>query len=185
MVPGPLIVVSGPSGSGKSTVVARVVKESPKPIRLAVTATTREPREGEENGVSYHFWTTERFLNEIAASSLIEHAFVHGQNYYGTPRFEVEPYRERGTGVILVIDVQGAEAVRKIYPEVFSIFLDAPNLRQRLEARGETPENIEKRMASAQKEASRKNEYNEVLLNDDLETAVREMSQLIRRQFDC
>src|SRR5262249_8981151 len=92
---GPLIIVSGPSGSGKSTVISRVLGESGLPLRVSVSATTRRPRPGERDGVHYHFWTRERFLDQVQAGAFLEWAEVHG-NCYGTPRAEVDPFRRRG-----------------------------------------------------------------------------------------
>lgn len=180
---GPLIIVSGPSGSGKSTVIAKALKVCKHPIRVAVTATTRPKRDGERDGVDYHFWSTERFREEVAAGSLLEHAVVHGRDYYGTPLSEVDPHRVEGKGVILVIDVQGAATVRALFPGVFSIFLNAPELRKRLIERGESPANIEKRLATAQEEIARASEYSVVLVNDKLEESVEAMCQLISQQF--
>src|SRR5947208_1906839 len=107
MVKGPLIILSGPSGSGKSTVVRRLLASPDPPLRLAVSATTRPPRAQEQDGKHYHFWTRERFQQGIEAGEFLEWAEVFA-NLYGTPRQEVEPWRERGVGVILEIDVQGA-----------------------------------------------------------------------------
>src|SRR5205809_3719473 len=104
---GPLIILSGPSGSGKSTVIQRLLADPPGPLRLSVSATTRPPRPGEVDGRDYYFWTRDRFEAELRAGAFLEHAVVHGANYYGTLRSEVEPDLERGTGVILDIDVQG------------------------------------------------------------------------------
>src|SRR5262249_1507596 len=108
---GPLVVVSGPSGVGKTTVVEELLKTTTLPLRRAITATTRNPRPGEERDVSYHFWTPEQFAK--AKAELLESAVVHGKDSYGTPRSEVDPFRADGEGVILVIDVQGAEQVRE------------------------------------------------------------------------
>src|SRR5271165_4481882 len=151
MTKGPLIIVSGASGSGKSTVVGRVLREAGLPLRLSVSATTRQPRTGEHRGKAYHFWTVEQFEKAVAAGEFLEHAQVHG-NYYGTLKSEVEPYREQGTGVILEIDVQGAAAVRAKCPDNLSVFVRASagtiadelvELQKRLEARGtEKPETI-------------------------------------------
>src|SRR5262245_41527303 len=106
MTKGPLIVVSGPSGSGKSTVIDRMLKAAADlGLHLAVSATTRAPRKGEEHGKHYYFWSREEFEAEIAQGSFLEHFEVHG-NYYGTLRREVEPYRQQGRGVVLEIDVQ-------------------------------------------------------------------------------
>src|SRR5947209_5390237 len=114
---GPLVVLSGPTASGKTTVVDRLLATSPLAPRLrrAVTATTRSPRPGEVDGVHYHFWTPQRFQEALAGGEMLEEAVVHG-NHYGTPREEVEKFRDQGKGVILIIDVQGAAQVRRLYP---------------------------------------------------------------------
>src|SRR5947199_5185004 len=138
MPTGPLIILSGPSGSGKSTVIRGLLADPPGPLRLSVSATTRPPRAGEHDGVEYHFWTRERFEQELASGAFLEHASVHG-NYYGTLRAEVEPYLHEGRGVILDIDVQGADQVRRKCPEHVSVFLLAPSLEEyerRLRRRG-------------------------------------------------
>jgi guanylate kinase len=183
---GPLIILSGPSGSGKSTVISRVLKESGLPLRVSVSATTRPPRPGERDGVHYHFWAVEKFLAQVQAGAFLERAEVHGK-YYGTLRAEVEPYRERGVGVILDIDVQGAEQVRRLCPDNVSIFLKAPSLEvleQRLRARGtEDDAAIARRLANARRELERIGEYDHVVVNDDLETAVAQIRELIARQF--
>src|SRR5438477_4411745 len=106
-VEGPLLILSGPSASGKSTLIARLLGAGDLPLHLSVSATTRPPRPGEVEGQHYFFWTREQFEKEIRFGSFLETAVVHG-NYYGTLRQEVEPFRRKGTGVILDIDVQGA-----------------------------------------------------------------------------
>src|SRR5437868_5270557 len=117
MAHAPLIIVSGPSGSGKSTLIKGVMSRWPGRLELAVSATTRQPRPGEQEGRDYHFWTVERFRQAIDAGEFLEHACVHGQNHYGTPRSEVEPRLRRGVGVFLDVDVQGAATVRTLFPE--------------------------------------------------------------------
>ena len=182
---GPLIIISGPAGSGKTTVVARLLETTRLSLRRAITATTRAPRDGEIDGRDYHFWSKERFQRELAAGQLLEHAVVHGGDYYGTPRAEVDPYRQRGVGVILVIDVQGAAQVRRIHPEAYSFFLRVPGdcYEQRLRLRGDGEAAIERRMQSARLELRRVDEYNEKLINDRLDDTVLQLEQRIGRLF--
>jgi guanylate kinase len=183
----PLIIVSGPAGSGKSTLIQRVLRETKLPLRLSVSATTRPPRDGERDGVNYHFWSWERFEKELAAGGFLEHAVVHGQNYYGTPRSEVDGWREKGYGVILDIDVQGAAQVRAVYPEAKSVFVKLPHwemYEQRMRQRGsESEASIARRLETARGELARIGEYNYVVVNDDLERATRELGGLIDRLF--
>jgi guanylate kinase len=189
MPQGPLVILSGPSGSGKSTVVDRLLRATNLPLRKAVTATTRDPRAGETDGLSYHFWKPERFEQAKEAGELLEWAQVHGRDSYGTPRSEVDPFRKEGTGVILVIDVQGAEQIRKRYPgDHLSLFLTAGSLAEyerRLRARGtEDEETIQRRLKTAEGELARENEFMFTVVNDDLGSAVAELEGLIRLQFD-
>lgn len=175
MTQGPLVILSGPAGSGKSSVIGRLLAMGDLPLRLSVSATTRAPRPGEQDGVHYHFWTRERFERALQDKVFLESAQVHG-NYYGTPRDEVEPYRASGFGVLLDIDVQGARQVRQACPDAFSIFLLAPawedyerRLRQR---RTEDEPTIARRLETARKELQAVHEYDAVVVNDQLESAV-------------
>lgn len=189
MKPAPVIIVSGPSGSGKSTLIHRALDESGLPLRLAVSATTRPPRPGEIDGVDYHFWSRERFLRELERGAFLEYAVVHGQHYYGTPRSEVDGYRERGIGVILDIDVQGADQVRPLFPDHLSVFVRVSSdeeYARRLRQRGtETDESIARRMATAREELARIGDYQHVVVNDDLDTAAAQLIDLLRRRFDA
>ncbi len=126
MTPGPLIILSGPSGVGKSTVIRRLLTEGGPPMRLSVSATTRTRREGERDGVDYTFWSPERFQQEIDAGGFLEWAEVHGRRY-GTLRSEVERWLAQGCGILLDIDVHGAEQVRRKCPHALSIFLKLPS----------------------------------------------------------
>lgn len=182
----PLIIVSGPSGSGKSTLIQQALAERRFPLRLAVSATTRRRREGERDGVDYHFWSEERFLQALKDGELLEHAVVHGR-YYGTPRAEVAGYREQGTGVILDIDVQGFANVRPLFPDCVSIFI-ALSKREMYEARirrrgTETDEAVAERLRTAWAELDHQAEYQHTVYNDELAPAVRHFNDLIALAF--
>ena len=183
----PLVVLAGPSGVGKTTIVDRLLATTRLPIRRAITATTRAPRSGELAGVHYHFWTRDEFERKLAAGEMLEYAVVHGRDYYGTPLDEVRVPRAAGSAVILVIDVQGAEQVRKVCPDgLVSVFLMPPvfdDLAERLRKRGEPEETIERRLASAVKEAARMGEFDHGLVNADVDTAARELERIIESRF--
>lgn len=185
MQPAPLIIVSGPSGSGKSTLIRRVLEAPPFPLRLAVSATTRPPREGEIDGVHYYFWTLDHFREQLKQNAFLEHAVVHGQHFYGTPRSEVDSFLRRGIGVILDIDVQGAEQVRPHYPEHLSIFVALSRwemYEERLRQRGsESAESIARRLSTAQRELARIGDYQHVIFNDELDRAVADFRALLLR----
>jgi guanylate kinase len=188
MTKGPLLILSGPSGSGKSTVIQRLLAASGLPLRLSVSATTRAPRPGEVDGVHYWFWTREQFEAERAAGAFLEWAEVHGRDYYGTLRREVDPYREQGLGVILDIDVQGAEQVRRQCPDAVTVFLRTSTLaalEERLRQRGtEAEEAVRRRLANAARELARRDEYAYQVVNDDLNDAVAELTAIVRRLFE-
>jgi guanylate kinase len=182
----PLIIVSGPSGSGKSTLIHRVLDRYGERLHLSVSVTTRPPRPGEEEGKDYFFWTKEEFERGVAEGAFLEHAVVHGQHRYGTLRSQVEDPWKQGKGVILDIDVQGADAVRQVYPDHLSIFVTLPGLevyRQRLKERGESEENIERRMKTAEVELARSKEYHQQIVNDDKDVATAEMIGQIRERY--
>jgi guanylate kinase len=183
----PLIIVSGPSGVGKSTVIGRLLAGEHPPLWVSVSATTRPPRPGEVDGGHYHFWTRERFQQELRAGAFLEHAEVFG-NYYGTLRREVEPYRDNGVGVLLDIDVQGAAQVRRQCPEAVSVFLRAPSLEvyeQRLRQRGTEGEAaLRRRLAGARRELEHAPEYDYQVINDDLEAAVADLRAIVQRSYE-
>jgi guanylate kinase len=186
MAKAPLIILAGPSGSGKSTIIARLLEERKLPLRLSISATTRRPRPYERDGVHYYFWTREKFQQQVQAGAFLEWAEVNGQ-CYGTLRSEVDDYRQRGVGVLLDIDVQGAAQVRAKYPDCVSIFLRTTSwevYEQRLRKRGtETEEQIARRLATARRELERSGEFDHVVVNDALERAVAEVRSLIAQAF--
>ena len=183
MSKGLLIVLSGPSGCGKGTIVQEILKDGD--CAISVSATTRSPREGEENHVHYHFITKEEFEKRIANDGLLEYA-EYCDNYYGTPRAEVEAMRASGKHVILEIEVQGAFQVRERCPEAILVFTIPPSigeLRRRLGKRGtESAEVVEKRIARAQEELPLAKHYDYVVLNDALEDAVADFRSIIRTE---
>lgn len=183
----PLIVLSGPSGVGKTTLVDHLDLGAEFPLRRAVTATTREPRPGELPEIHYHFWTKEQFRDAIDRGEMLEWAEVHGRDFYGTPRSEVDPYRARGIAVILVIDVQGAGQVRLLYPDDhLSVFVGPPTfneLERRLRGRGEKEESIRRRLQTASAELVRADEFDRRIENTDLEATANLLADMIREEF--
>ncbi len=181
---GVLAVFSGPSGSGKGTVLARAM-EKDKDIVISVSVTTRNPREGEVDGVNYYFRTKDEFLKMISENGLIEWA-QFCENYYGTPREMVEKCLEEGKNVILEIEVQGAMKVRESYPEAVLIFNLPPSykvLRERLVGRNtESQEIVEKRLKTAEWELSQAEKYDYVIVNDDLDAAADEFLAILKAE---
>ena len=178
---GILIVVSGFSGAGKGTLMKELLKRYDN-YALSVSMTTRAPREGEVDGESYFFVDKETFERTIAEDGLIEHASYCG-NYYGTPREYVEKCLQDGRDVILEIEIQGALKVKEKFPETLLLFVMPPSaaeLKRRLEGRGtESPEVIRERLVRASEEAEGIENYESLIINDDLDECVREMNDII------
>lgn len=178
---GVLMVVSGFSGAGKGTIVKRIIPENEN-YSLSISMTTREPRNGEVDGVDYFFVTKERFEEAISNGELIEYANYVG-NYYGTPRKYVEEQIAKGKDVILEIEMQGAMQVKSRFPEAVMVFVTPPSseiLKDRLLKRGtETEEVVNKRMKRAREESNFIDRYDFVLINDDLDKCVAELHTLI------
>ncbi|MEH6379640.1 guanylate kinase [Streptomyces sp. KLMMK] len=177
-----LTVLSGPSGVGKSTVVAHMRKAHPE-VWLSVSATTRKPRPGEQDGVQYFFVDDEEFDKLVANGELLEWAEFAG-NRYGTPRRAVLDRLEAGEPVLLEIDLQGARQVRETMPEARLVFLAPPSwdeLVRRLTGRGtESPEVIERRLAAAKVELAAESEFDVTLVNTSVEDVARELLALLR-----
>ena len=177
---GKLIVVSGFSGAGKGTVIKRLVEKDD--YSLAISATTRQPREGETDGKEYYFKSVDEFMSLIDYNGLIEWA-QYVDNYYGTPRKFVEDEIAAGKNVILEIEVQGAMNVKAQYPNAILIFIttkDIDTLYNRLVSRGsETEEVIAKRMARAAEEATSMENYEFIVINDDLEECVDAVNSIV------
>ena len=184
---GILIVVSGFSGAGKGTLMKELLARYPEDYALSISATTRNPREGEENGREYFFKTKEEFEKMIAKGELIEYA-KYVENYYGTPRDYVESRLAEGKDVILEIEIQGALKVKETFPDTLLMFVTPPTaeeLRSRLVGRGtETMDVIESRMRRACEEAEGMDRYDYLIVNDDLGECVERMHSIIRGEHD-
>lgn len=185
---GLLVVISGFSGAGKGTIVHRLMERYPGEYALSISMTTRAPRPGESEGREYFFTTDERFTEAIAAGELIEHAGYCG-HYYGTPRAYVEQRLGEGTNVILEIEYQGMRQAREMYPDLVSVFVSPPSiavLKKRLTARGtEDAGTIQKRLLQAVTEGSAMSDYEYIVVNDDIETAVDEVHGIIKAARSC
>jgi guanylate kinase len=178
---GLLIVFSGPSGAGKGTVLRRFLLEDKRCV-LSVSATTRQPRDGEIDGRDYHFITREKFGELVARGEMLEYATYNG-NLYGTPKKAVENQLARGLSVILEIEVEGAMHIKQQRPDSVFVFLAPPDwntLRTRLENRGsETPEDLERRLAVARNELTFAHQYDYVLVNHEVEHCCKDLSAVV------
>lgn len=180
-----LVIVSGPSGAGKDTIVGGLL-EIDDSFSLSVSATTRLPRVTEKNGESYYFLTVKEFEDKINQDAFLEYA-KYGSNYYGTLKCDVEKRVQNGKTVILVIDVQGAAEVKKLYPGVLSLFIMPPSreiLRCRLRKRmTDSEEDISKRMCIAEQEITKCCDYDYTVVNDDLDKAVSQVYNIIKKEI--
>lgn len=179
-----LLVISGPAGAGKGTICNELLKRNEDMI-FSISATTRNPRSGEEDGVHYHFIDKIKFEKMVDENEFLEHAYVH-TDYYGTPKQFVFNEIEDNKLVLLEIDVQGAIQVKENHPEVVSIFLLPPSMEElehRIVTRGtETKEEIRKRMENAYKEIETIDEYDYYVINDEIEEAVEKVEEIIKAE---
>ena len=180
-----VFVITGPSGVGKGTLI-RLLRERVAGLALSTSATTRGPREGEQDGRDYHFLSRDEFARRANANEFLEHAAYSG-NRYGTLRSEVERRLASGESVVLEIEVQGARQVRAAMPEAVLVFIAPPDpaaLRRRLEGRGtDDPKAISERLRTAELELDAQQEFQHVVVNDEFEKAVDELEAIVRAEL--
>jgi guanylate kinase len=176
-----VFVITGPSGVGKGTLIRGLMERLPR-LELSVSATTRAPRPGEEDGVDYHFLSSEEFERRVQAGDFVEHADYAGRRY-GTLRSELEHRVAAGAPVVLEIEVQGARQVRAAMPEAIQVFLAPPSLaalRTRLIGRGtDGNDEVQRRLEVAERELAARDEFAHVVVNDRLEEALSELVAIV------
>ena len=175
-------MITGPSGVGKGTLIRTLLERIPE-LELSVSATTRKPRAGEDDGVDYHFLDDEEFARRVAAGDFVEHASYSGRRY-GTLRSELERRTRDGAPVVLEIEVQGARQIAESMPEAVRIFIAPPSedaLRTRLIGRGtDDPDQVEARLDTAREELRAQREFPHVVINDRLDDAVDALEEVVR-----
>lgn len=177
-----IVVISGPSGSGKSTLVRELLRQSPIKLTLSVSATTRPARQGEVHGKDYYFLSNDEFRQRRERGEFLEFAEVHSTgNWYGTLRSEIQRAKSEGGWALLEIDVQGARRVLEEFPDTISIFLSTSEFEQRLRERAtESEAVIQQRLATARQELQHADMYRYHVLNDDLQSAVRQVIEILK-----
>src|SRR5262245_38949108 len=181
--PGKLIVISGPAGAGKTTIVRRLMEQERGNLELSVSATTRAPRPGEIDGVSYHYLSPDDFAQRREVGEFLECAEVYPGLWYGTLRSAVAPSLAAGKSVLLEIDVQGMRSVVANYPTAITMFILPPSwevLEQRLRGRKtETEASVQRRLEVARRELAAAGEYQHQIVNHDVESAVRQIRAIV------
>ncbi len=180
-----VFVITGPSGVGKGTLIKKLLERVPD-LALSVSATTRSPRAGEVDGTDYHFLTEEQFQERKAAKDFLEFASYSG-NHYGTLNSELERCLDKGRSVVLEIEVQGAQQVRQSKPDSIQIFIAPPDpavLRERLTGRGtDSAEAIDKRLKVAEQELGAQDDFDQRIVNDDLDAASDQLESIVRQSI--
>ena len=181
---GALFIVCAPSGAGKTSLVSELLKHDDR-IKLSISHTTRAPRAGEIDGREYHFVSEEKFEAMIAAGEFLESALVHG-NYYGTAQGWIVAQRQTGSDILLEIDWQGAQQVRRVFPDAIDIFILPPSfetLVSRLNTRAQdAPDVIARRLSAAREEISHVAEFDYVIINDKFGEALQDLTAVVRAQ---
>jgi guanylate kinase len=183
-----LLIVSGPSGVGKGTLLKRVLTESGLPLKMSVSATTRNARPNEKNGIHYHFLTQKQFQEKKNAGEFLECFEVFGKDvWYGTLKADVETGLNEGNFVVLEIDVKGANEIKKQFPDAITIFVKPPNveiLKERLQGRGtESDESMRNRLNTAIEELNHTDEFQYRIINDNLDNAVEQFIKIIKENL--
>lgn len=179
-----IIIITAPSGAGKTSITRHLLKTFPGKLAFSVSATTRKKREYEEDGLHYHFISVDDFKDKIKKNEFIEWEMVYEGKYYGTLRSELQKIWDEGKAPLLDIDVNGAMHVQRQYPDQsLSVFIEPPSideLKRRLQSRGtETPESLATRLNKAAYEISFKDQFDKVIVNDDLDRACKEAEAII------
>lgn len=180
-----IVIITAPSGSGKTTLVKRLLQACPE-LAFSISACTRTPRMGEQHGRDYYFYDAETFKRMIDENAFVEWEMVYTGKYYGTLRSELQRIWNEGKAPLVDIDVQGALAIKKAFPDTsISIFIEAPSLevlRERLIKRGtETEQTLEERVSKAEYELTFANQFNKIVINDDLDKATTELTTVVEQ----